>query len=370
MRPSSNLNDEPFPNPRGGVRPGISSAGYTDPMSPFTPHTSGPGLNQILGDHLQSDVNTLIDLTQVKADIVALYFSAHWCPPCRMFTPLLSNVYRAAMQQNKSFEIVFATNDRTLADFQQYYAQMPWKAIPFSERARVHTLMAIYGVKGIPSMIILDKFGNSLQTVNVVNMIRQSSEIFLSRLPDRKITTEYIPPQDPAIANITIDDILEEMQDDANLSGEQRLQGLLTIRTLLSNIRKDRANPKFRTIKKENRNISEKVLKYPVFTKMLKLAGFREMGSTFVAPLAVPLPSTFEQVLDMVNALVESLQQTPNEVSPQEPSASPSAQPATSTPSVPASQPSEAAPPVSPEYECEDGFCRRRNEPPPTTKPS
>ena len=40
------------------------------------------------------------DETVVQADavledkkVVAFYFSAHWCPPCRMFTPILAEFY-------------------------------------------------------------------------------------------------------------------------------------------------------------------------------------------------------------------------------------------------------------------------------------
>ena len=37
---------------------------------------------------------------QVLADtpVLALYFSAHWCPPCRQFTPLLARAYSQAKQ--------------------------------------------------------------------------------------------------------------------------------------------------------------------------------------------------------------------------------------------------------------------------------
>ena len=28
-----------------------------------------------------------------SAPVIAYYFSAHWCPPCRKFTPVLASLY-------------------------------------------------------------------------------------------------------------------------------------------------------------------------------------------------------------------------------------------------------------------------------------
>ncbi len=39
-------------------------------------------------------------------DYILLYFSAHWCPPCRMFTPLLINLYNK-LANEKNMEVLF-----------------------------------------------------------------------------------------------------------------------------------------------------------------------------------------------------------------------------------------------------------------------
>ena len=60
-----------------------------------------------------------------------IYFSAHWCPPCRAFTPKLRKTYEALTMAGKPFEVVFASSDQSQAQFLEYYAQMPWAALPF-----------------------------------------------------------------------------------------------------------------------------------------------------------------------------------------------------------------------------------------------
>ena len=36
-------------------------------------------------------------------DIICIYFSAHWCPPCRGFTPILKDFYEVGAH-TKTFE--------------------------------------------------------------------------------------------------------------------------------------------------------------------------------------------------------------------------------------------------------------------------
>ncbi|CAK9001550.1 Probable nucleoredoxin 1 (AtNrx1), partial [Durusdinium trenchii] len=88
-----------------------------------------------------------------SASVVALYFSAHWCPPCRGFTPQLA----AAMAGDRfpQIAVVFVSSDRSESDFQSYYAEMPWMALPFGSPQK-DMLGMTYQVRGIPSLIILD----------------------------------------------------------------------------------------------------------------------------------------------------------------------------------------------------------------------
>merc|ERR1712194_591443 len=48
---------------------------------------------------------------------VMIYFSAHWCPPCRGFTPVLSEAYTASAKAGNETAIVFMSSDRDQASF-------------------------------------------------------------------------------------------------------------------------------------------------------------------------------------------------------------------------------------------------------------
>lgn len=95
----------------------------------------------------------------LKRKTVALYFSAHWCPPCKAFTPILAQVYRTVRWTHEDFEVLFVSADRDEHQFQQYFEQMPWLAVPFDDHALRQWLNSKYGVMGIPRLVIVGPDG-------------------------------------------------------------------------------------------------------------------------------------------------------------------------------------------------------------------
>jgi thiol-disulfide isomerase/thioredoxin len=53
-----------------------------------------------------------VPLDRLADKIVGIYFSAHWCPPCRRFTPELASFHKTLAAQNKPFEVVFVSADK------------------------------------------------------------------------------------------------------------------------------------------------------------------------------------------------------------------------------------------------------------------
>jgi len=101
---------------------------------------------------------------------VALYFSAHWCPPCRGFTPKLAEWYTADLQA-KGLEVVFLSSDRDDKSFNDYFAEMPWLAVPFENREVKDKLSKQFKIQGIPSLIILDGATGDLITKDGRNCV-------------------------------------------------------------------------------------------------------------------------------------------------------------------------------------------------------
>jgi len=104
-----------------------------------------------------------IEEVQAESKYIGLYFSAHWCPPCKGFTPQLVKAYKEHLKA-KGLEIIFVSSDRDMGAFQGYFGEMPWLAIPQGDK-RKGKLDKMYDVEGIPTFVIVDaKSGKTITT--------------------------------------------------------------------------------------------------------------------------------------------------------------------------------------------------------------
>lgn len=89
--------------------------------------------------------------------IVALYFSAHWCGPCRKFTPQLVDCYNRVAAAHPEFELIFVSSDRSRFGWETYIREtkMPWLAIDFDEMAGLKQLKEVGG-GSFPSLVVFD----------------------------------------------------------------------------------------------------------------------------------------------------------------------------------------------------------------------
>ena len=90
--------------------------------------------------------------------VIALYFTAHWCPPCRQFVPLLLNFYTEVNSEEKKLEIIFVSSDKDVEGFNEFFGAMPWLALPYGD-SRIQQLKQAFKVAGIPLLVLLKKDG-------------------------------------------------------------------------------------------------------------------------------------------------------------------------------------------------------------------
>ncbi len=92
---------------------------------------------------------------------IALYFSAHWCGPCRAFTPELVKFRDNCAKKNLPFEVVFVSSDKSKDEMNKYMTgeKMKWLAIPYASPLR-EKIKSQFKVNGIPTLVLLDGKGN------------------------------------------------------------------------------------------------------------------------------------------------------------------------------------------------------------------
>uniref|UniRef100_A0A7S4Q0V3 Thioredoxin domain-containing protein n=1 Tax=Alexandrium monilatum TaxID=311494 RepID=A0A7S4Q0V3_9DINO len=103
------------------------------------------------------------DIQQLtSADVIAFYFSAHWCPPCRHFTPVLKK-FVETLQSNgeQSLKVIFVSSDQSEHDMWKYMydSHGDWFALAYSCRDGKERLERQYQVSGIPQLVVIDAVG-------------------------------------------------------------------------------------------------------------------------------------------------------------------------------------------------------------------
>ncbi len=149
----------------------VSSAAAAGPAAPSA--ASGPAARPAVaaedGTFHQATLDrcrdALVKAGGVKADAQPLmqkrylfiYFSAHWCPPCRAFTPRLVEFYNANFA-NGDFDLLFVSDDPDQNAMNTYMSEtgMPWTGIKLGNPMNA-LLSQKFGVTGIPCLVLLDE---------------------------------------------------------------------------------------------------------------------------------------------------------------------------------------------------------------------
>ncbi|KAJ9708916.1 hypothetical protein PVL29_000757 [Vitis rotundifolia] len=104
-----------------------------------------------------------IPVSHLAGKNILLYFSAHWCPPCRAFLPKLIEAYQTIKAKDEAFEVIFISSDRDQASFDEFFSGMPWLALPFGDQRKT-SLGRTFKVGSIPKLIAIEPTGRTVTT--------------------------------------------------------------------------------------------------------------------------------------------------------------------------------------------------------------
>ncbi|KAI6238089.1 Thioredoxin domain-containing protein [Aphelenchoides fujianensis] len=146
----------PAGDPRLPVRSLLSSSAFSPPLA-----RRNEMAELLAGMTLKRKDGSTIMAEELRGKVVAFYFSAHWCPPCRLFTPQLKDFYYEANKGSDDFEIVFFSFDRSDEDAESYVKESHgnWLYLLPSED-KVESISDKFGVEGIPALIVLKPDGS------------------------------------------------------------------------------------------------------------------------------------------------------------------------------------------------------------------
>ncbi|KAG5471748.1 hypothetical protein LSCM4_03301 [Leishmania orientalis] len=91
-------------------------------------------------------------------EYVLVYFSAHWCPPCRAFTPLLKKFYEAH-HVKKKFEVVFMSMDKSEKEMMSYFGEShgDYYCLPYADaKSMVRVWGHTYRFETIPTLLVFE----------------------------------------------------------------------------------------------------------------------------------------------------------------------------------------------------------------------
>ena len=129
------------------------------------------------GKKLESKSNVVdaSEALQGKA-VVVLYFSAHWCPPCRGFTPVLKDFFKEIVSKHGdgSLAIIFVSSDRTAVDREAYFKEEhgDWLAVPYDDIETSTDLKRKCDVSGIPKLVVVNSKGQPIHE-NAITDVKQ-----------------------------------------------------------------------------------------------------------------------------------------------------------------------------------------------------
>ena len=138
---------------------------FADGTEATAPAEPTPALRGLFGSDLLTDKGKAADLADLNGKIIAIYFSASWCPPCRAFSPRLVDLAKKLRSRGKPFALVLVGRDETerkALDYMKSHKMTGYLVPPEADSNRA--LCKRYHVSSIPYLVIVDDTGKTLDS--------------------------------------------------------------------------------------------------------------------------------------------------------------------------------------------------------------
>lgn len=119
------------------------------------------------------------DTALEEKKIIAFYFSAHWCPPCRLFTPVLAEFYSDLVGAGEGVEVVFVSSDKSAEEMMGYMKEChgDWLAVQHGT-VLAQDLKKKYEITGIPTLIVVTREGDIISKNGRSEVAEKGPQVF------------------------------------------------------------------------------------------------------------------------------------------------------------------------------------------------
>lgn len=146
----------------------VRDALLDDPLGEKFPWPAPPLHEVLRGVELQGEDGGKL-YEDLPADAVRVfYFAAHWCPPCRAFSPGLCSAVAAVRKRRTKYantQLILVSSDRSEPSYNrtvQSVSSVEALSVPWSAAEARASLPSALGVGGIPALVITDATGKIL----------------------------------------------------------------------------------------------------------------------------------------------------------------------------------------------------------------
>lgn len=130
-----------------------------------------------------------------NSEIVLLYVGAKWSGPCKKILPHLKKLYEKANRKREVLEIIYLSCDKNEEDFKEATDEMPWCYISYKEQGLREIIVRHYNLVGIPSLLLINPWGNCVNYDCVTNLAALTSsqcvELWKNRLSESSRPSLY-----------------------------------------------------------------------------------------------------------------------------------------------------------------------------------